>query len=178
MGCSFRPDWVAGFLRIRWQLCTGLGGRNHRNTHSGAAPARSSLAGCSSATKLGRPSRHMGGACSASGWAPTTWRLPPLGCWPWARPASSSPSGRGSGPGRRRPPARRRPRACRGAWRRPRQPPDESAEGTHMRDVPPQDAVPDAGRVGERRIPYAYGSCALTHAHHEPIQPCRCLTAL
>src|SRR5262245_35312794 len=32
MGCSFRPDWVAGFLRIRWQLCTGLGGRNHRNT--------------------------------------------------------------------------------------------------------------------------------------------------
>ena len=33
MGCSFRPDWVAGFLRIRWQLCTGLGGRNHRNTH-------------------------------------------------------------------------------------------------------------------------------------------------
>ena len=36
MGCSFRPDWVAGFLRIRWQLCTGLGGRNHRNTH----PAR------------------------------------------------------------------------------------------------------------------------------------------
>jgi hypothetical protein len=35
MGCSFRPDWVAGFLRIRWQLCTGLGGRNHRNTHLG-----------------------------------------------------------------------------------------------------------------------------------------------
>ena len=34
MGCSFRPDWVAGFLRIRWQLCTGLGGRNHRNTQS------------------------------------------------------------------------------------------------------------------------------------------------
>ena len=33
MGCSFRPDWVAGFLRMRWQLCTGLGGRNHRNTH-------------------------------------------------------------------------------------------------------------------------------------------------
>jgi hypothetical protein len=33
MGCSFRPDWVAGFLRIKWQLCTGLGGRNHRNTH-------------------------------------------------------------------------------------------------------------------------------------------------
>jgi len=32
MGCSFRPDWVAGFLRIRWQLCTGLGGRNYRNT--------------------------------------------------------------------------------------------------------------------------------------------------
>ena len=32
MGCSFRPDWVAGFLRMRWQLCTGLGGRNHRNT--------------------------------------------------------------------------------------------------------------------------------------------------
>ena len=35
MGCSFRPDWVAGFLRMRWQLCTGLGGRNHRNTHVG-----------------------------------------------------------------------------------------------------------------------------------------------
>src|SRR5262249_46142881 len=34
MGCSFRPDWVAGFLRIRWQLCTGLGGRNHRNTQA------------------------------------------------------------------------------------------------------------------------------------------------
>jgi hypothetical protein len=34
MGCSFRPDWVAGFLRIRWQLCTGLGGRNHRNTQT------------------------------------------------------------------------------------------------------------------------------------------------
>ena len=33
MGCSFRPDWVAGYLRIQWQLCTGLGGRNHRNTH-------------------------------------------------------------------------------------------------------------------------------------------------
>src|SRR5215475_10569858 len=32
MGCSFRPDGVAGFLRMRWQLCTGLGGRNHRNT--------------------------------------------------------------------------------------------------------------------------------------------------
>ncbi len=24
---------MAGFLRIAWQLCTGLGGRNHRNTH-------------------------------------------------------------------------------------------------------------------------------------------------
>ena len=23
---------MAGFLRIAWQLCTGLGGRNHRNT--------------------------------------------------------------------------------------------------------------------------------------------------
>src|SRR5262252_3233480 len=36
MGCSFRPDWVASFLRIRWQLCTGLGGRNHRNTQGWA----------------------------------------------------------------------------------------------------------------------------------------------
>jgi hypothetical protein len=36
MGCSFRPDWVAGFLRIGWQLCTGLGGRNHRNTQTGS----------------------------------------------------------------------------------------------------------------------------------------------
>src|SRR5262245_9146153 len=37
MGCSFRPDWVAGFLRMRWQLCTGLGGRNYRNTHPSRA---------------------------------------------------------------------------------------------------------------------------------------------
>src|SRR6266568_3069969 len=29
---SFRLDEVAGFLRIARQLCTGLGGRNHRNT--------------------------------------------------------------------------------------------------------------------------------------------------
>ena len=27
--------WGAAFVRIRWQLCTGLGGRNHRNTHFG-----------------------------------------------------------------------------------------------------------------------------------------------
>jgi hypothetical protein len=51
-------------------------------------------------------------------------------------------------------------------------------EHTRGHDVPPQDAVPDAGRVGERRIPYAYGSCALTHAHHESTRPCLCLTAL
>ena len=43
MGCSFRPDWVAGFLRIKWQLCTGLGGRNHRNTHPSVASTVSTI---------------------------------------------------------------------------------------------------------------------------------------
>ena len=33
-GGSFRLDAVAGFPWIRWQLCTGWGGRNHRTTHS------------------------------------------------------------------------------------------------------------------------------------------------
>jgi len=52
---------------------------------------------------------------------------------PSARPASSSPSGRSRGPSRRLPPARRRPWACRGAWLRPGQPPNEPSEGTHTR---------------------------------------------
>jgi hypothetical protein len=81
----------------------------------------------------------MAGASCASGWAPTTWRLRPPGCWPSARPASSSPSGRDGGLSGRRSPSSQGPQEHQGPWLSRGQPPDE----------PPSVCAP--GRAGRRR---------------------------
>src|SRR5712691_7990604 len=89
-----------------------------RPTSSAPAPGRSSLAGSSSAIRSAPPWRRMAVASCASGWAPTTWRLSPPDCWPWAQPSSSSLSTRGAGPYAWPPPIRRRPQARQGLWPR------------------------------------------------------------
>ena len=133
--------------RLAWQL-----------TCLGPAPAPCSLAGCSSVIRSARPWRPPAAVSCVSGWAPTTWRLPPPGCWPGPRRGRPRPhhlAGAEAQVDGCLPPDAARGHAGGPGCAQGSPPMSPRRARTRVRDVPHQDAVPDAGRVGERRIPYA-----------------------